>query len=247
MCTYTPFRSNEFAKKYGVQRPIVWLHGTLEADGHFRVPVIPGRGVVCLECNGNDYRFDLGKSEIKELANAPKTRIGADSPTLMPLEDLRYRRCARFPSLRICEKSIWTCWSNAAQTSFSSSRTRPASRSQESTLTVCTAGSRRGYSSTETDTARLRATYPGETRPIWLRHRASGLTKLFDFVAKAGETERPIILERPAVVTGQLVTDDGGTLSRVRIECLVPVRFPSASTDAAARFRYELPGGGRLN
>jgi beta-lactamase regulating signal transducer with metallopeptidase domain len=241
---YTPFRSNEFAKKYGVQRPIVWLHGTVEADGHFRMPVIPGRGVVCLDCNGNDYRFDVGRSEINELANAPKKLTGADSPTLMPLEELRYqclREVSVAPDAREVRVDLPVERGENVLLKFTDAAGKPLAGVDAYGLHGAAS---RGYSSTETNTAPLRATFPGETRPIWLRHRASGLMRLFDFTTKPGETERTIVLEKPAVVTGQLVSEEGTPLSRVRIECLSPVPFPSASTDREGRFHFELPAGG---
>ena len=57
------------------------------------------------------------------------------------------------------------------------------------------------WSFVESDSATLYATFPGETRTVWLKHRASGLTKLFRFTPKEGETERTIVLEAPAVIT----------------------------------------------
>ncbi len=242
---YAPFRSNEFAKKYGAaRRAPVRPYGVVKADGHFRVPAIPGRGVIFLQCNGNDYRFDLGKSEIKELADAAKR---ADSPTLLPIEELRYQRLREVhvaPNAQEVQVDLPVERGTNIFLKFTDAAGKPLVGVDGQGLHGARA---RGLSSTDTDTAPLRATSPGETRHLWLRHRTSGLTKLFDFVPKPGETERTIVLEKPAAVVGQLFSEDGTPLSRVRIECDQPFRFPSAITDREGRFRFELPGGGPFN
>jgi hypothetical protein len=243
---YTPFRSNEFAKKFAFARRSFFRlsNGTLEADGHFRVRVIPGRGVVCLTCTDHAHRFDFGKSEIKELANVAKHTTAADSPTLMPLEDFRYhslREISVAPNAREVHLDLPVERGDNVLLKFTDADGKPLSGVD--TYGLHGAGGT-AYSTTETDSAPLRATFPGEKRPLWLRHRASGLTRLFDFIAKPGETERTIILQTPAVVTGRLVGEDGAPFTRVRVETTFSIRFPSVSTDADGRFRCELPAGG---
>ncbi len=106
----------------------------------------------------------------------------------------------------------------------------------------------RSRSSIEGNSATLYASSPDETRTIWIKHRSSGLTKLLHFTPKVGETERTVVLEPPAVVTGRLVTPEGTPLSDLRIECVFESnsadRLPFVSTDAEGRFRGELPAGG---
>jgi hypothetical protein len=97
---------------------------------------------------------------------------------------------------------------------------------------------------TESDSATLYGTYPGDKRTVLLRHRASGLTKLLDFTPQPGEAQRTIVLEPPAVVTGRLLSEDGAPLSNVKIECFSFVRNPTAITDADGHLRLELPAGG---
>jgi hypothetical protein len=97
---------------------------------------------------------------------------------------------------------------------------------------------------TESDSATLCGTYPGDKRTVRLRHRASGLTRLIDFTPLPGETERTIVLEPPAVVTGRLVSEDGAPLSNVKIECFSLARSPTAITEADGHFRFEFPAGG---
>jgi beta-lactamase regulating signal transducer with metallopeptidase domain len=243
---YTPFRSNEFAQKFAfVRRPFFRLSsGTVEADGRFRVRVIPGRGVVCLTCNDNSHRFDFGKSEIKELVNAAKHTTAADSPTLMPLEDLTYhslREISVPPDAREVHVDLPVERGDNVMLKFTDAAGKPLAGVE--TYGLHGAGGR-GYTTTEKDSALLRATFPGETRPIWLKHRTSGLTRLFDFTTKPAETERTIILQAPAVVTGRLVGEDGAPFTRVRVETTFSIRFPSVSTNADGRFRCELPAGG---
>ncbi len=108
----------------------------------------------------------------------------------------------------------------------------------------------RDKSFAEGDSAILYATYPEETRTIWLRHRSSGLAKLFQFTAKAEEKERTIILEPPAVATGRVVTSEGTPLSEIEVQCDVGgdsnKSFPPALTDAQGHFRRDLPAGGPI-
>ena len=243
--SYTPFRSNEFAQKFAPpSRPLVHTSRSVDADGQFRLPVIPGRGVVALECRDLDHRFDVGKAEIKELANAPKGAVGVESPTLMPLAGSTYhslREISVAPDAREVHVDLPVEPGQNIVLKFTDAAGKPLAGVETYGLHV--AGGR-GYSTTEKDSALLRATFPGETRPIWLKHRASGLTRLFDFTTKPGETERTIILQAPAVVTGRLIGEDAGPFARVRVETTFSIRFPSVSTDADGRFRCELPAGG---
>src|SRR5580692_3115743 len=72
---YTPFRSNENAKRYaryttksmGMVSNVPF--GQTDADGRFRIPVIPGRGVICLRTWDGHFRPGFGVAQIKELAN----------------------------------------------------------------------------------------------------------------------------------------------------------------------------------
>jgi hypothetical protein len=100
------------------------------------------------------------------------------------------------------------------------------------------------------DRAIVRATSPGETRSIWIKHEATGLTKLLQFSAKPGESERTITLEPPAVLTGRLVSADGHPLAGRSINCMDSsgghsvIELQRLHTDARGGFRCEIPSGG---
>ncbi len=244
---YTPFRSNEFAAKYFAGQPGVSRNsspGAVGPDGRFRVPVIPGRGVVGLQCTQGTYRFNLGWAEIKELVDAE--RKGIASPTLSPIE--RYR----FHSLREIDVAPHAHEVNVdlpvepgqnVVLKFRDAVGKPLS-GVEAVGLVLDPRILPPRSFTESDSATLCGTYPGDKRTVRLRHRASGLTRLIDFTPQPGETERTIVLEPPAVVTGRLVSEDRAPLSNVKIECFSLARSPTAITEADGHFRFEFPAGG---
>jgi hypothetical protein len=240
--SYTPFLSNEFERKFPpIQTKFIQgdVPARVDAEGRFRVLAIPGRGVVRLQCNSGDYRFDYGKPQIKS----------SDEPRLA---------AAIFHAVREI---------NVAPDAHEASVDLPVDPGQNVVLKFTDAagnglagveayglrfvpgsyGAERGRSFAEGDSATLYTVSPDEPRTIWLRHRASGLAKFLEFTPKAGETERTIVLEVPAVVTGRLVTSEGTPIPKVQIECrfgLGPSQLPGVSTDSQGRFRQELPAGG---
>ncbi len=254
---YTPFRSNPFARNYERYRnpPTDFLanypFGSVDDQGRFKIPVIPGRGVVCLKCSEGNYRPNLGRSEIKELAGSEMAK---------PLRGPTYERLLSEPFHAVRAINVTP---NTQETHVD----LPVDPGQNVVLKFTDAGGRplagletyglrldphsrmnRGRSSIDVDSATLYASSPDETRTIWIKHRSSGLTKLIHFTPKVGETERTVVLEPPAVVTGRLVTPEGAPLADLRIECVFDSnsadRLPFVSTDAEGRFRGELPAGG---
>lgn len=254
---YTPFRSNPAARNYERYRnpPTDFLanypFGFVDGQGRFKIPVIPGRGVVCLKCSEGNYRPNLGRSEIKELAGSEKANPGR-GPTYERLlsEPFHAVRAINVtpdtqethvdlpvdPGQNVVLKFTDAGGSSLAGLETYGLRLDPHSRMN------------RSRSSIEGNSATLYASSPDETRTIWIKHRSSGLTKLLHFTPKVGETERTVVLEPAAVVTGRLVTPEGAPLADLRIECVFDSnsadRLPFVKTDAEGRFREELPAGG---
>src|SRR5580698_1047115 len=254
---YTPFRSNPAARNYERYRnpPTDFLanypFGFVDDQGRFKIPVIPGRGVVCLKCSEGDYRPNLGRSEIKELAGSEMAQ-SMRGPTYERLlsEPFHAVRAVNVtpdtheihvdlpvdPGQNVVLKFTDAGGSPLAGLETYGLRLDPHSRMN------------RSRSSIEGNSATLYASSPDETRTIWIKHRSSGLTKLLHFTPKVGETERTVVLVSPAVVTGRLVTPEAAPLADLRIECVFDSnsadRLPFVKTDAEGRFREELPAGG---
>ena len=213
-------------------------------DGRFRVPVIPGRGVVGLQCAQGTYRFNLGWAEIKELVDAKRKRI--NSPTLSPIEPGMFHSLREIdvaPHAREVNVDLPVEPGQNVVLEFTDAAGKPLS-GVEAVGLVLDPRMLPPRSFTESDSATLYGTYPGDKRTVLLRHRASGLTKLIDFTPQPGETQRTIVLEPPAVVTGRLLSEEGAPLSNVKIECFSLIRIPTAITDPDGNFRVELPAGG---
>ncbi|HEV8000467.1 MAG TPA: M56 family metallopeptidase, partial [Planctomycetaceae bacterium] len=253
---YTPFRSNEFAQKYPPAQSFdyrTFRVGFADADGRFRIPVMPGRGVVCLQCSTGDYRFDVGKKEIKEFSD-PKSKMDPNKqPTYGPLS------AGEFHSLREI---------NVAAGVHEAKIDLPVEPGQNVTLRFVDAAGKplagietyglrfdrrsvpgQGRAYTPSDSTIVYALSPDERRELWFTQRSSGLTKLMQFTPKPQETDRTIILEPAAVVTGRLVSPEGAPLANLKIQAFAVaraarLRLPSVMTDMEGRFREELPAGG---
>jgi beta-lactamase regulating signal transducer with metallopeptidase domain len=249
---YTPFRSNANARSYArystktmgmVSRVPL---GHTDADGRFRIPIIPGRGVVCLKTWNFDFRPGFGAAEIKELAHKEKVRRSmADEPTF---------------------DSVPTTWFSAVREVNASLGAQqveidlPVDPGQNVALKfVDRAGNRLSgvdtyrlepqhyFKHTDTNSVIVPATSPDETRVVWLKHKSSGLTKSLRFTPKPSETERTVRLEPPAVIVGRLVNPQGLPVRDVRLDWRLPDMpinaNPLTLTDANGRFRFEVPGG----
>jgi beta-lactamase regulating signal transducer with metallopeptidase domain len=246
---YTPFESNRFADKFDHQ--FNFSGKTEDASGHFRVLVIPGRGVVCLQCSTGDYRFDFGKSEIKEFAPPKPSQRQTRMSNFLPSESYHSVRAIDVPpNAEDVHVDLPVDPGQNVVLKFTDAAGKPLAGIETYGLRFPDPRSLpgRGQSFVAGDSATLYATSPDESRLIWLRHRASGLTKQFKFTPKAGETERTIVLEPSAVVTGRVVSPDGGAVSGIPIGAygVVPGGpWPSElMSNQEGRFRINLPGGG---
>jgi len=242
---YTPYRSNEFAKRQRRSDRTNFLDylpsGQTDKDGRFRVPIMPGRGVVALRCYG-DYVPGYGAAKFKDLSD-PKVEV-ATFDTLTP---------HRFDALTEVDPEPPTAEVHIDL---------PVDPGQDIVLKfVDRAGKRLAgvqveglhpmhSGRTESDSITVPATSVDETREMWFQHKQTGLCKFVHFRPMPGEKKRMITLEPPAVVTGRLVSPAGEPLGDVGISCFYHVAYnmfgqiPGVKTDANGRFRQELPGGG---
>jgi protocatechuate 3,4-dioxygenase beta subunit len=249
---YTPFRSNDSAKRYaryttnsmGLVSRVPF--GQTDAEGRFRIPVIPGRGVICLKTWDGHFRPAFGVALIKELAHEKAvSRSIADEPMYDSVS------ATGFSALREI---------NAPAGTTQVEIDLPVDPGQDVTLKfVDRAGNRlsgvdaygidpQSYRQhTDTDTAAVAATGTDETRVVWFKHTATGLTKSMRFTPRPGETERTITLEPPAVIVGRLVEPQQQPLRIMRLDWWLPASpinlNPPILTDADGRFRIEVPGG----
>ena len=103
---------------------------------------------------------------------------------------------------------------------------------------------------TNSNSAVVWALSAGETRIIWIKHNATGLSKYMEFTAKPGKTERTITLEPPAVLTGRFVSPEKKPYADWSVTCHYALDyhardgFPPVRTNTPGRFRYEIPAGG---
>ncbi len=240
--SYQPYKSNEFVQKYPpIQRDFDYLFDDRpDAEGRYRKLVIPGRGVIAVRCQTGDYRFDFGKASIKKSDDPlPSVDVFHAVREINPgANDQEIRVDIPVdPGQNILLKFTDAAGNRLAGVEAYGLRFVPGSY-----------GAERGRSFVAGDTAILYAASPDEPRSVWLKHRATGLTRLFEFKPKAGETQRTIVLEPPAILTGRLLNPEGAPLAQLRIECRFgrgqAGEFPATSTDEQGRFRQGLPGGG---
>jgi protocatechuate 3,4-dioxygenase beta subunit len=213
-----------------------------DPDGRFRLLVLRGRGMVYLSCKG-DYRFNAGASQVKDFRGFSRTGIN-----------------------RVCEIDVSQDAPEAhvdlpadpgqnVLVKFTDAAGKPLAGVDAYGLRFPQPRPSLGYGRTfsESDSAILYAASPEELRWVWLRHRDSGLSKLFRFKPKPGETERTVVLDPPAIVTGRFVTPEGKPVTGLTVACgfnAIPrggpptIRgFPDVLCDAQGRFRRDLPAG----
>jgi beta-lactamase regulating signal transducer with metallopeptidase domain len=251
---YTPFRSNEFARKSRRSGTRGFLDdvpaGHTNGEGRFRIPILGGRGVIALRCASGDYVPAFGASKSRELSD-PKTEI-ATFDDIIP----RWFDSVAAVDLKpdAAELRIDLPVDPGQDVVF-----KFVDRAGHRLSGVRVAGiTPRRHLLTKTDTITIPATSPDETRIGWIKHKElywtqhkeGGLCKFLHFKPIPGERERTITLEPPAVLTGRLVSPAGEPLRDVSIDCSYETGynsvggFPQARTDAQGRFRYEIPGGG---
>jgi hypothetical protein len=248
---YTPFRSNKNARMYGYSLNVMSFvsrvpFGHTDADGRFRIPIIPGRGIVCLKSwSAGSFRPGFGAAEIKELARKTEPRSMAEEPTfdrVWPIEFSAVREVNAPLGAQQVEIDLSV---DPGQNVVLRFVDRAGNRlSGVDTYHLAYDGYRKH---TDTDSAVVPATGPDETRIVWFRHQSTGFTKSLRFTPKPGETERAIKLEPPAVIVGHLVDPQGQPVHDVRLDWWLPETpinaNPLTLTDAEGRFRFELPGG----
>ena len=243
---YTPFRSNEFARKSRRSGVTGFLDdvpaGHTNDDGRFRIPVLAGRGVIALRCASGDFVPAFGAAKSGELSDR-KTEV-ATFDTLVPRWFDAVAEVDIKPNLAELRVDLPVDPGQDVVVRFVDPRGKPLAGVRGQGLMMRRTGV------TKTDTITIPALSPDETRIMWMKHEGTGLTRFLRFKLMPGEVERTITLEAPAVLTGRLVSPAGEPLRDVSIDCSYDTGynsaggFPQARTDAQGRFRYEIPGGG---
>jgi hypothetical protein len=251
---YTPFRSNEFARKSRRSGTMGFVDdapaGHTDREGRFRIPILPGRGVVALRCARGDYVPAFGASMSRVLSDQ-KTEI-ATFDTLVPTWFHAVAEVDLKPDAAELRIDLPVDPGQDVVFKFVDRAGHPLSGARVEGMTP------RRALITKTDTITIPATFLDETRIGWIKHKEldrtqhkeGGLCTFLHFKPAPGERERIITLEPPAVLTGRLVSPAGEPLRDVSIDCNYELSYnsvggvPEVRTDAQGRFRYEIPGGG---
>jgi hypothetical protein len=250
---YTPFRSNEFARKSrrsGVTGFLEYVPaGQTDHEGRFRIPILPGRGVIALRCASGDYVPAFGAAKSRELSDRKAEIATFDGfiPTWFDAVaevDLKPDAAELRIDLPVDPgQDVVFKFVDRAGHRLSGARVQGMAP--------------RRVLLTKTDTVTIPATSPDVARVGWInqeldrtQHKEGGLCKFVHFKPMPGERERTVTLEPPAVLTGRLLSAAGEPLRDVSIDCHFDMSynsvgaFPETRTDAQGRFRYEIPGGG---
>jgi beta-lactamase regulating signal transducer with metallopeptidase domain/protocatechuate 3,4-dioxygenase beta subunit len=251
---YTPFHSNAFAKNYSRYQSRIRIPlgrepaGITDDEGRFRSLVIPGRGVVCFRSPQRHYIGGLGATSIPEFAKDKSSRQGAE-PTFehfVPDMFQAVHEISPAADAKTVELNLAVEPGQNVELRFVDRSGKPLSGPVQSSGMDANSPAR----AISSDTSTVWALSPEETRTIWIKHQATGLTKFMHFTAKAEETKRTVTLERPAVLTGRFVSAEGKPYADWAVNCQYPLgsnergNFPPVRTDSDGRFRYEIPGGG---
>ena len=254
---YTPFHSNELAKRYSrYQSGVRALLGNepgarTDEEGRFRILVIPGRAVVCFKSDQGHYVGGRGAESIPELAK-DNSRQSGHGPTFEDFVPAWFDAVQEInPAADAKMVAV-----NLAVDPGQDVALRFVDRSGKPLSGPLRTGGMRETSpmgGNDSDNAVVWAMAPGETRIVWIKHKATGLSTYMHFTAKPGELERTITLEPPAVVTGRLISTEGKPFAGWSVDCDYSLgynavsAFPPARTDSQGRFRIEIPGGGQFD
>ncbi|MCA9055396.1 MAG: hypothetical protein KDA75_16255, partial [Planctomycetaceae bacterium] len=214
---YTPFDDNPLANDYrpwnrSIRRLLVYIPSVRTDDqGAFRVPVIPGRGLIGLMADDSTLQAAVGLDQL----TGAKTQNGRLSvPTLDSfLPDSLHAFTEISPAAGDGEIAVDLSVRAATQFTlrFVDPQGRPLSH-------VGIANSRGDHSYTRTNggEAIVYGVSPEKQRTLRCEH-GSGLSAVVDLRPAVGEIERTITLHAPAIVTGRLLDEDGEPRAMVDI------------------------------
>jgi hypothetical protein len=254
---YTPFNENEFLEGYPqyVDGTTTMLSGRIDAttdeEGRFRIPVIPGRGLVCFQAEERIYRSGFGAEKIPGFDNEEEFRVPPGGPTrdhVLPglfhalvevnpqPDDVEIEQDVPVdPGMQMTLKFVDQQGNALTNVQAAAPGVNPLSNVHRS----------------DPDTAQAYGLSPDETRYVNITHLETGYRRLLALTPEPDETERTVVLGPPAVVTGRLLTPEDEPLRDVAIAARYPFKkgmeatiTPLAQTDAEGRFESEVPEGG---
>ena len=163
--------------------------GEADPEGHIRAPVYPGHGIIYMRCDSDDYRLDFGRAN----QVVDRSERGSGSPLYRFIFGEMYHSLPEIDLAPDAHKASIDLPVDPGENvvlKFTDAAGKPLAGVETNGLRFAGPRSarKRGQSFVEGDSTTLYAGYPGENRVIWLRHRATGLTKLMQFSPQAGES-----------------------------------------------------------
>lgn len=248
---FSPFKTNPHLEKYPSWK--VGSYSSLDsrrsdrtdADGRFRTRTIPGRGLLFFMADDRDYCYGNGMERIPELANL--SQVSSDNSPTVDLFGLGSVHA-------IAEV-------NPPESSGEVSTDMQVSHGRKITLHLAGPDGRpvigaqvNGHRMNAeellyTDTVEVIGLKPGVGRTIRLWHPPTGLMKHLSLLPAENETERTVVLESPAIVTGRILKPDGTPWVDLPIqhqwfEHNTGGLSRWGATDSDGRFRHPLADGG---
>ncbi|MEL6105545.1 MAG: M56 family metallopeptidase [Planctomycetota bacterium] len=249
---YAPFATNENCNNYSTYSSgITTMYGNnsryhSDADGKFRIPVIPGRGVIAAIVRDSSYVTSYGSENIEELKNDKARRSGnvfkyghivpsmyhslkeinvPDDATTFDVE------LNADPGIKVIVKIT-----GPDGTPFTGAQGRGL-------------GPRQQWDTDLPSTVKVAGSSYGTVRPVFLTDKDRKLACFARIIPTQAQTEFEIQLLPKSQLVGRLVDTEGRPLADVPLETRhqndpdFTSSLERASTDQDGRFKIEMPVG----
>jgi beta-lactamase regulating signal transducer with metallopeptidase domain/protocatechuate 3,4-dioxygenase beta subunit len=219
---FTPFHGNELAERYPQYADrITSMLGNgrdyaTDADGRFRIPVTPGRGLLCAKSDSDAYRTGYGVDDIEELAPFLKDANVGDSPTFdHALPSLFHSLREINPPADADEVTVDLPVQRGL--SLELVFTDPAG---EPLTGVSVGGVKTQPSSSDAPSDHVTAVglTAGEATTVQARHRERNLGARVDIVPERDGGPLTIVLHPPTLIRGRLIDPQGEPLTLTSVE-----------------------------
>ena len=254
---YHPLLSNEHAKDYGYDPRVIRYEAAEnrqrnDEKGVFRAVVIPGQGILAVQCvRWGEYCVGLGSDKIKLNADGRFSTYNYAAPKF-------YNRVTEIDvpaNAEVADRDLTVSHGVSVTLNVQDPQGEPLRGVLASGL-MPFAGP--GDAEAATSSLEFKALRPGETRRALLLHKQRRLGRIAEVIAPekgADAAPRTITLEPCGIVTGRVVDGEGQPIAGLLFEAqATPVRDLDVlaperlTTDAEGKFRFEyLPPGAVYN